>query len=391
MTPEPLHARVEPMVLPLGAASDLVAVGRDGHGYLPVGAYEVIVRPRAGGDVVLPAAVEAEGRPLAFRYEPRTTGECAVTLRFPGGSRHGAGSFYVVPADLARRLPLRGDLHTHTWYSDGRSSPSELVEAAAARGLDFLAVTDHDNWEGSADARRAAAGMAEAPAVLSGEEVTFERGHLVAVGTRGSVADRRRRPGYADEVAAIQAEIAAAAAPLEQLARAVWSARQIRELGGLAFVAHPFWVADGEYHLDWRLCAELLRRREVDGVELLGDVDFEDNLLSVAGYMELLAEGVSTTVVGNSDTHGIEHTLGRYWSMVFASGPSEGDIMDALRERRSVACCGQGDGQVAIYGPLDLVQYAYFLHREVLPRAQRAAGSGPAARLGGVRRLLGLS
>jgi 3',5'-nucleoside bisphosphate phosphatase len=36
------------------------------------------------------------------------------------------------------------DLHTHTTASDGRCSPPELVERAAAAGITTLAVTDHD-------------------------------------------------------------------------------------------------------------------------------------------------------------------------------------------------------------------------------------------------------
>ena len=40
------------------------------------------------------------------------------------------------------------DLHSHTTASDGTYSPRELVEAASAIGLDALAITDHDNFEG---------------------------------------------------------------------------------------------------------------------------------------------------------------------------------------------------------------------------------------------------
>ncbi len=46
------------------------------------------------------------------------------------------------------------DLHTHTTASDGRCSPRELVQAAAARGLRVLAVTDHDSVTGIAEAAR---------------------------------------------------------------------------------------------------------------------------------------------------------------------------------------------------------------------------------------------
>jgi DNA polymerase (family 10) len=38
---------------------------------------------------------------------------------------------------------LRGDLHAHTTETDGRSTLEEMVEAARARGYDYLAITDH--------------------------------------------------------------------------------------------------------------------------------------------------------------------------------------------------------------------------------------------------------
>ena len=36
------------------------------------------------------------------------------------------------------------DLHTHSDYSDGRSTYEQIVAAARARGVDGVAVTDHD-------------------------------------------------------------------------------------------------------------------------------------------------------------------------------------------------------------------------------------------------------
>jgi len=44
------------------------------------------------------------------------------------------------------------DLHTHTTVSDGGDSPSELVSKAHAAGLSAIAVTDHDNDSGCAEA-----------------------------------------------------------------------------------------------------------------------------------------------------------------------------------------------------------------------------------------------
>ncbi|MGH2828479.1 MAG: PHP domain-containing protein [Actinomycetota bacterium] len=44
------------------------------------------------------------------------------------------------------------DLHAHTTVSDGGDAPRELVRKAAAAGLSAIAVTDHDNDAGCADA-----------------------------------------------------------------------------------------------------------------------------------------------------------------------------------------------------------------------------------------------
>ena len=50
------------------------------------------------------------------------------------------------------------DLHLHSRYSDGSEEPARLVELAKTAGLSAMALTDHDNFEGIAEARRAAAG-----------------------------------------------------------------------------------------------------------------------------------------------------------------------------------------------------------------------------------------
>jgi predicted metal-dependent phosphoesterase TrpH len=52
---------------------------------------------------------------------------------------------------------MRIDLHTHSTVSDGTLTPAEVIGAAAAAGLDVVALTDHDNLAGWADAAAAAA------------------------------------------------------------------------------------------------------------------------------------------------------------------------------------------------------------------------------------------
>ena len=51
---------------------------------------------------------------------------------------------------------VRIDLHAHSRASDGTQTPAELVRAAAAAGLDVLAITDHDTADGWDEAAAAA-------------------------------------------------------------------------------------------------------------------------------------------------------------------------------------------------------------------------------------------
>ena len=48
------------------------------------------------------------------------------------------------------------DLHTHTTYSDGELTPYELLSEAKKIGIELIAITDHDNIAGLAEARKAA-------------------------------------------------------------------------------------------------------------------------------------------------------------------------------------------------------------------------------------------
>jgi hypothetical protein len=75
---------------------------------------------------------------------------------------------------------LAGDLHSHTVHSDGVLTVPELARFAASRGLDFLAVTDHNTISHHRELPAAAA--ANQIALIPGQEVTTERGHANAFG-----------------------------------------------------------------------------------------------------------------------------------------------------------------------------------------------------------------
>ena len=50
---------------------------------------------------------------------------------------------------------MRIDLHTHSSASDGTDPPAEVMRRARERGVDVVALTDHDTVAGHAGARAA--------------------------------------------------------------------------------------------------------------------------------------------------------------------------------------------------------------------------------------------
>lgn len=72
---------------------------------------------------------------------------------------------------------LNVDLHTHSHYSDGILSPSELVRRAKGKGVQILALTDHNSTDGVTEAvlEGAKAGIEVIPAI----EMKFSGGEML--------------------------------------------------------------------------------------------------------------------------------------------------------------------------------------------------------------------
>ncbi|HEY7262433.1 MAG TPA: CehA/McbA family metallohydrolase [Trebonia sp.] len=138
-------------------------------------------------------AVPPEGVPYRVTAEP--SGGPATGSGFPA-----AVSAPPVPANRPgrRELPaapgrrwLAGDLHAHTVHSDGAMTVPELACFAIERGLDFIAVTDHNTV--SHHAELPAAARRYGISLLPGQEVTTAHGHAGVLGDTGWI-DFRRSP-----------------------------------------------------------------------------------------------------------------------------------------------------------------------------------------------------
>ena len=77
---------------------------------------------------------------------------------------------------------MSSDLHTHSTISDGILPPAELVNQAAAAGVTYLALTDHDSTEGLEEAREAAAqhpGLTLIPGIEVSTDVPEGEAHIL--------------------------------------------------------------------------------------------------------------------------------------------------------------------------------------------------------------------
>ncbi|MCP4305836.1 MAG: DNA polymerase/3'-5' exonuclease PolX [bacterium] len=87
------------------------------------------------------------GKVVSSRTEPAIYK--ALGLRYiPPEMREGLGEIAAADSgpmpELAEVNDIRGDLHVHsTWSGDGRSTLDDMVAAAAARGLEYIAMTEH--------------------------------------------------------------------------------------------------------------------------------------------------------------------------------------------------------------------------------------------------------
>jgi len=80
---------------------------------------------------------------------------------------------------------LKLDLHIHSQYSgDGIGSPKQIIKVLQKKGLQGMAITDHNNVEGSIKAIKIAP---KDFIVIPGQEISTLEGHIVALGIKNSI------------------------------------------------------------------------------------------------------------------------------------------------------------------------------------------------------------
>jgi len=219
----------------------------------------------------------------------------------------------------------RGDLHMHTGHSDG-TCPSQsgenvpcpvffTAQAAAKRGLDFIAISDH-NATSQYDALRELQPYFDRLLFIPGREITTTAGHANLFGTMRYL-DYHVGDSHTPDINAM--------------------ARQAHDLGGILSINH----ADAPGGEICRGCRwepnPPVDMRLITAIEVINGGDGEGLFPSYEFWQKQLAAGYRPTAIGGSDNHRPEWPLqqpgsvGSPTTVVHASELSVPAILDGIR------------------------------------------------------------
>ncbi len=234
-------------------------------------------------------------------YRPRrlVSGEWHILLGAYKVAPEGVTVTYELTFTPKRRRLLKGDLHVHTLASDGVLTVEELGRHVLRHGLDFLAITDHNQMI-AADALPHIPGLT----LIPGIEWTHYKGHATFIGV-----DRPYDGSFAANTSEeVMARFAAA-----------------RARGALITIAHPF--DEG--------CPFLFDPDSLpfDCIEVWNGPMRPANLQALGWWHSLLVAGKKIPVCGGSDYHHSQLFLfpGGPATCVYALSAGASDILSALR------------------------------------------------------------
>ncbi len=301
------------------------------------------------------------------------SGEQMHLIRVIGESNTIEFTVFSLLPDLYARRPYKGDLHVHSYYSDGREDPGVVVANYRKKGYDFMAITDHNEWFPSKEAIDRYKDIPTDIKLFYGEEIHVHGRYIHAVNFGGthSVNDYyyANEQTCTDEVNELaKALTVPEGVNLLDYAKRVWIANKIRESGGLAIFVHPHWM-NNAYNVPDKTSEYIFEQGIYDAFEVLGGQTVFENNMQIAMYNEQRARGRVIPIVGSSDSHGTEpaHWFELVYTIAFSEGDDLENFKDAIKGLYSVAVENYPTEEKRVQGTYRMVKYGMFLINEYFP------------------------
>jgi len=276
---------------------------------------------------------------------------------------------YSLNEDLYKKRPFKGDLHIHTYDSDGAESP-EMVGAQYRKfGYDFISITDHYVLKPSIDAIKSFEEIETGFKIFPGEEVhPIVNGvfHMVNFNPKESVNEI-----ISNNCEKTQAEVLEIAKNLDiqndeermEIAWFSWIHDAIKKSGGICIYPHPYWVIFDSFNVHSFASEEIIKRGLCDCIEIIGGTDKKHNRMQVQFNYEMRDKGYRLPIIGTSDAHStLVHGVSRFdqaWTVVFAENAEK--IPENILKGFSAVVDNFDTDDKNVYGDLRQIKYIWFL------------------------------
>lgn len=292
-------------------------------------------------------------------------------------------SIYALSNDLYSLKVIKGELHQHTIYSDGIESPEHRIAVARKHGMDYIAITDHNSYDGSLRAINVMSRCPNNMVALRGEEVhaDFCPVHILSLGAKTAIAPlvTNRSCEQKEQLGIVMErykETLDDNVDIRSFASAIDVFEKIREAGGLSVLCHIYWDAinfDNKTRMGApeQLINALVKCCKFDAFEITSGApptDTKANYLQETYYREMLPRNFP--IIGITDSHSTDRHMGTIfgtnYTIAFVSEFSEKGIIDAIRDYKTVSVDAV-TGEIKCHGSLRLCKYAAFLIEEYFP------------------------
>lgn len=286
-------------------------------------------------------------------------------------------SVYALREDLYGLIPLKIDFHAHSNASDGVFPPQDVCAYYRKAGFDVFALTDHYTMQGSVKAREFYNNVKLDLKLYLGEEThpLATDPHIVNWGCDKSVNEiiYGQKELYERELREIIEEnnLQSFRSPFT-IANCIWRFRKIKESGGMAIFAHPYWKLVTDTVED-EVIDYIFRHDLPDAFELMGGNTVEDNNMQLNYYMQYLRDGKDVPIVGNSDSHADNAYFCEEFTIVFSENDEKNSIIDAVKKHRTVVYeQNSADTRPRLYGSnFRYTPFGSFLIREYFPALKK--------------------